>query len=132
LNLVDTEPLSLFAAGLLFWVAIVHLVMAFGVRRGELVWSGRYPRLLTPPFRWRSLFYAVFLLFAAWVLAAFGGVIDMAPVPDDWIRSAGWVVTVFLGIAALYSLFRGSKWERLLFGPITLFGAILAGFLTFG
>ncbi len=129
---MDTENLSLLAAGLLVWVAIVHLVMAFGVRRGELVWSGRYPRLLTPPFRWRSVFYAVFLSFSAWVLVAFAGVVDIAPVPANWIRSAGWVVSVFLAIAAVYSIFRGSKWERLAFGPITLFGSILAGWLTFG
>ena len=130
--LVDTESLALIASALLIWVAIVHLVMVFGTRRGELVWSGMYPRLLPPQFRWRSLFYAVFLVFSAWVLAAFGGVVDIAPVPDDWLRSAGWVVTVFLGIAGIYSVAKGTRWERLLFGPITLFGAILAGWLTFG
>lgn len=129
---MTTEALSRLAAGLLTWVAIVHLVMAFGTRRGELVWSGLYPRLLTPPFRWRSLFYAIFLLFSGWLLVAFSGVLSVAPVPDDWLRSAGWVVTVFLTIAAIYSIFKGTKWERLLFGPITLFGALLSGWLTFG
>lgn len=129
---MNTESLALLSAGLLTWVAIVHLVMAFGTRRGELVWSGVYPRLLTPPFRWRSLFYAIFLLLSAWILLAFSGVVTVAPVPDDWIRSGGWVVTVFLAVAATYSIIKGSKWERLLFGPITLFGALLAGWLTFG
>ena len=129
---MDTESLALLSAGLLVWIAIVHLVMAFGVRRGELVWSGQYPRLLTPPFRWRSLVYAVALLFSAWVLLAFGGVVDLSPVPEGWLRSAGWVVTVFLGIGALYSIWKGSKWERILFGPMMLFGSVLAGWLTFG
>jgi hypothetical protein len=131
-DLVSVSDLSLIAAGLFIWVAIVHLLMAAGVRRGELVWSGRYPRRLTPELRWRSLFYALLLLASAWVVAAFGGAIDFAPVPRGWLRSAGWSVTAFLAVAVIYSLFRGSRWERMLFLPITLFGALLAGWLTFG
>ena len=38
----------------------------------------------------------------------------------------------FLAVAAIYSLFKGSLWERVFFLPITLFGALLAGWLTFG
>jgi hypothetical protein len=122
---------SLLAAGLFVWVAIVHLVMAAGVRRGELVWSGRYPRRLVPSLRWRSLGYAILLVLSAWVVAAFGRAIDFAPVPERWLRSAGWVVTSFLSVAVVYSVFWGSRWERWFFLPITLFGAILAGWLTF-
>lgn len=120
------------AAGLLVWVAIVHLVMAFGVRQGHLVWSGQYPRLLTPPFRWRSVFYAAFLLFAAWFFADFGGAIDFSPVTQSWERSTSWVLTGALGLASVYSIMRGTKWERILFGPMLAFGAILAGWITFG
>ena len=36
--------------------------LAFGVRRGELVWSGRQPRLLAPDLRVRSALAAVLLL----------------------------------------------------------------------
>ncbi len=131
-QLLDITSISMITAALLTWVAIVHLVLAFGVRRGELVWSGRYPRLLTPEYRRRSLGYGLFALISAWILAAYGGVIDLAPVPHAWMRSAGWVVTVFLGIAALHSLLRGSRWERLLLGPMALLGSLLAGWLTFG
>ena len=123
---------SLLAAGLFVWVAIVHLVMAAGVRRGELVWSGRYPRRLDRPLRWRSFGYAIGLLLSAWIVAAFGRAIDFAPVPERWLRSAGWVVTAFLSMAAVYSLGWGSRWERMFFLPITLLGAVLAGWLTFG
>lgn len=129
---MSVPALSLLAAGLFFWVAVVHLLMAAGVRRGELVWSGRYPRRLTPELRWRSLLYALLLLASAWVMATFGGAIDFAPVPQRWLRSAGWSVTAFLAVAALYSLLKGSRWERVFFLPITLFGALLAGWLTFG
>lgn len=129
---MDTELLSILAAGLLGWVAVVHLVMAFGVRQGHLVWSGQYPRLLTAPFRWRSVFYAIFLLLAAWFFADYGKAIDFSPVVEDWERSTSWVLTGALGLAALYSMWRGSKWERLLFGPMLAFGAILAAWITFG
>ena len=128
---VDTELLSILAAGLLVWVAIVHLVMAFGARQGHLIWSGQYPRLLTPRFRWRSVVYAVFLLFAAWFFADLGEVIDLSPVPEGWDRSTSWALTGILGIAAVYSIWRGSKWERILFGPMLGFGAVLAGWITF-
>lgn len=126
------EASSLTAAALLGWVALVHLVLAVGVRRGELVWSGRYPRLLPPQLRRQSFYYAVLLLGSAWVIVAIGGVIGLAPVPEPWLRSAGWVVSVFLGLTALVSLARGSTWERLLFTPIAILGALLAAYFTFG
>lgn len=129
---LDLTSISMVTAALLAWVALVHFVLAFGVRRGELVWSGRYPRLLTPEYRRRSLGYALFVLLSAWVLAAYGGVVELSPVPERWMRSAGWVITVFLGIAALYSFIRGTRWERLLLGPMALLGSLLAGWLTFG
>ena len=127
---LNTEALAIISVALLIWVAIVHFSMAFGVRRGKLVWGG-YVRVLPPPLRQRSLAYAILLLLSAWILAAFGGVIDIAPVRGDWLRSAGWTVTVFLGFAAIYSIWKGSTWERRFFGPILLFGAALAGWLTF-
>ncbi|HEX9762152.1 MAG TPA: hypothetical protein VGA97_03535 [Acidimicrobiia bacterium] len=129
---VDVEWLSLLAAGLFVWMALVHLLMAGGLRMGELVWSGRYPRRLHPSYRRRSLGYAILLLLSAWVVAAFGGTVDVSPVPAAWSRSAGWVVTAFLSIAAIYNLFQGTRWERFIFLPITVFGASLAGWLTFG
>ena len=128
---MTTEASSLVAAALLAWVALVYLLMASGVRRGELVWAGRYPRRLPPTLRRASLFYAVSLLLSGWVIIAYTGVVNLAPVPEIWLRSAGWVVTVYLGVASGYSLLRGSKWERLLFAPITVLGALLAGYLTF-
>jgi hypothetical protein len=129
---VSVPALSLLAAGLFVWVAIVHLLMAAGVRRGELVWSGRYPRRLVPALRWRSFGYALLLLLSAWVVAAYGGAFEFAPVPEWWFRSASWSVTAFLAVVVIHSLFKGSRWERVFFLPIALFGALLAGWLTFG
>lgn len=129
---MNVEGFSLLAAGLLIWVALVHVVMAMGVRRGELVWSGRYPRLLAPPLRRRSLGYAVLLVLSAWIVGVYGGAIDRSPFPDTWMRPAGWAVTAFLSIAVIHAVIKGSRWERILFLPITLFGAMLAGWLTFG
>lgn len=129
---MDAQSLALLAAGLLGWVAIVHVTMASGVRRGELVWGGKYPRLLAPELRRLSLFYALALLASGWVLAAFAGLVEPILIPEAWMRSAGFVVTVFLGVAGFLSLTRGGRWERWFFTPITLFGAALGGWLTFG
>jgi len=129
---MDFQGLSLLAAGLFIWVALVHLMMAAGVRRGELVWSGRYPRLLVPSLRLRSAVYTVLLLLSAWIVARYGGVIELSPVPGRWLKSAGWVVTAFLSFTAIYCILWGSRWERMLFLPISVFGAVLAGWLTFG
>jgi hypothetical protein len=127
---MDAGSLAILAAGLLLWVATVHLVMASGVRRGELVWSGRYPRLLPSGLRWRSLFYAVALVVSGWLLVMLAGGLDSTAL-ERWTVSVGFVLTVFLGIAGLMSFFKGSRWERLLFAPFILFGAGLACWLTF-
>jgi hypothetical protein len=128
---IDAESLSLLSAGLLLWVALVYMLMALGLRRGELVWTGRYPRMLPSHLRRRSLAYSVLLIWSAWVLAAFGDRVGIFPAPNDWHKSAGWIVTTFLAVAAVLSFLRGSRWERFLFAPILLIGAILAGWFTF-
>ena len=129
---MEVDQLVLIAAALLVWVAIVYTVLAFGVRRGELAWGGRYPRLLPGPHRIGSAFYALGLVVSAVILAEMAGLIDLVDLPAGVMRAAGWVVLVFLGVTALFSLFKGSRWERMLFGPIGVIGALLAGWLTFG
>lgn len=129
---MEVDQLALVAASLLVWVAVVHAVLAFGVRRGELAWGGRYPRLLPPPNRIGSAFYALGLVVSAAVLAEMAGLTGIADLSVGVMRAAGWVVTVFLGVTALFGLFKGGRWERLLFAPIGIIGALLAGRLTFG
>lgn len=119
-------------AALLGWIALVHLVVASGVRVGELVWAGRQPRLLAPARRARSLAYAVLLLVSGWVLAFGTGVIEGSLIADRWMRPATFSVASFLGVAFLFSVFRGSRWERMFFAPIVLLGAGIAVWLTFG
>jgi len=128
---MTAEAAALATASLLCWVALVHLIMAVGVRRGELVWSGRQPRLLAPELRVRSAIWAILLVASGWVLAQATGLISVGALPDTYRQSATFVVTAFLGIYFLYLLFQGSLWERILFAPITLAGAVLAGWLTF-
>ncbi|MGH8946764.1 MAG: hypothetical protein ACRDVL_11540 [Acidimicrobiia bacterium] len=130
--LPELDQLALVACALLAWVAIVHTVLAFGLRRGEVAWGGRYPRLLPTPHRWGSAFYAFGLLVSAVILAEMAGLIDLVDMPGGVMKAAGWVVMVFLGVTALFSLFKGSRWERMLFGPIGIIGATLAGWYTFG
>lgn len=124
------ETAALATAALLSWVALVHVLLASGVRLGELVWSGKQPRLLDPELRLRSLLFALLLLTSAWVLTMATGVLTSV-IPGRWMQSATFAVTAFLSVGLLYSLFRGSTWERMLFAPIMAMGALLAGWLTF-
>ncbi|HUF14928.1 MAG TPA: hypothetical protein VMQ46_03470 [Acidimicrobiia bacterium] len=129
---MSLETAALTTAALLGWVALVHLVIGSGVRLGELVWSGRRPRLLDPSLRVRSFTYAFLLLASALVLAIATEAIDWAPIPQRWMESATLTVTAFLAVSFIYSVFWGSRWERMFFAPITLLGAVFAGWLTFG
>jgi uncharacterized membrane protein SirB2 len=117
---------------LLAWVALVHFVVAFGVRRGELVWAGRQPRLLQPGLRARSFGYGTMLLVSGWILAMAAGVVPNSLIPERWMRSATFSVAAFLGLAFMASVLRGSRWERMLFAPIVLLGAGVATWLTLG
>lgn len=128
---MDIRDFALLAAGLLVWIAIVYAALAMGLRRGDLVWAGRSPRLLSAESRWHSALYAIFLVAAAAVIAGLAGYIDFGFVPERWHRSVGFAATAFLGVAAIVSIGWGSRWERLLFGPLTLIGALMAGYLTF-
>jgi len=127
---VSLETVALATAALLAWVALVHVILASGVRLGELVWAGQQPRLLDPELRLRSLLFALMLLASAWVLTMATGVVSSV-IPGRWMQSATFGVTAFLSVGVLYSLFRGSTWERMLFAPIMATGALLAGWLTF-
>ncbi|HEX6298960.1 MAG TPA: hypothetical protein VF148_00640 [Acidimicrobiia bacterium] len=128
---MSDQSLALATASLLCWVALVHVTLAAGVRRGELVWSGRQPRLLDPGLRLRSAVSAVLLVASAWVLAEATGALTTGLLPEQYMLSATFSVTAFLGIYFIYVVFKGSRWERWLFAPIILAGAGLAGWLTF-
>lgn len=128
---MSIETAALAIAVLLCWVGIVHLALALGLRRGELVWSGRQPRLLAPELRVRSALTALLLAGSAFVLAEAANVIDTGLIDERYRQSATFAVTAFLAVYALYDLFWGTRWERMLFAPISLAGAILAGWLTF-
>jgi len=125
------EIAALATAVLLGWIALVHLALAVGVRRGDLVWSGRQPRLLAPELRVRSALSALLLLISGFVLAEATGVLDTGLIDERYMQSATFAVMAFLGVYFVYVVFWGTRWERMLFAPITFAGAILAGWLTF-
>jgi len=128
---MSAESAALIIAALLGWVALVHFVVAAGVRLGELVWSGQQPRLLDPELRVRSFVYGVLLIGSGLVLAEATGLLGTSVIPENWMQSATFSVAAFLGVAFLYSVTKGSTWERMLFAPILLLGALFAGWLAF-
>jgi hypothetical protein len=129
---VDPALAATVSALLLGWVALVYLVMASGVRSGDLVWAGRYVSRLPAEQRVWSLLYALGLIGSGIVLLELTKTIGTGLIDDRWLRSAGVAVVAFLGVASLFGLAKGSTWERMLFVPITLLGAGLAAWLTFG
>lgn len=129
---IDPSSAAILSASLLAWVALVYLVMAFGVRSGDLVWSGRHPGRLPAEHRWWSLFYGMGLLGSGFILLELTDMIDTGLLGRRWLGSAGFAVVSVLGVATLLALARGSTWERVLFVPITLLGAGLAAWLAFG
>lgn len=129
---MTAETAALVSASLLMWVALVHLVMAGGLRSGELVWSGRQPRRLDASLRLRSLVYAMLLLGSALILGTTTGLLSWRIIPGHLVRSATFSVSAVLGVATIYGLGWGSRWERMFFAPITLLGAFLAGWMTLG
>ncbi len=129
---VDPSLAAIVSALLLAWVALVYLVMAFGVRSGDLVWSGRHPGRLPAEHRWWSLFYGMALLGSGFILLELTDVIDTGLLGSRWLGSAGFAVVSVLGVATILALARGSTWERVFFVPITLLGAGLAAWLAFG
>jgi len=125
------EVAALITSVLVLWVGMVHLALAAGLRRGELVWTGRYPRLLPPELRFRSGLMAVLLFVSGGVIAEAAGLVDSGLIADDYMQSATFAVTASLGVYFLYAVFAGTRWERMLFAPISLAGALVAGWLTF-
>lgn len=128
---MTAQEAALIASALLGWVALVHLLMASGLRLGELVWSGQQPRLLEPALRVRSLLFGLGVTASAIVLAFVTGVLE-SPIPPRLDRSVTFTVSAFLGASFLYCIFAGSRWERMLFAPILVLGSLLAGWLTMG
>ena len=129
---IDIEQLSLIVSGLLIVVAVVHILLGFGLRRGNLVWGGDYPRRLPPSLRIRSLGLGILLLVSSSLMAQLAGFQRLDTIPERWDRSVGFVLGLFLGLTGFYMIFGGSRWERYLMGPILMSGAVLAVLLAFG
>lgn len=119
-------------APLLTLMAALYLALGFGLRYGELVWSGHHVGRLPAEQRWWSVAYGVLLLGSAAVILELAGVLSLGALEPSWLTSAGFATTTLLGVATIAAVVGGSKWERWLFSLVTLAGALLAGWLTFG
>lgn len=131
--LVNVDPAWMGFAGALLvgWVAVVYLAMGFGVRAGDLVFAGRHVGRLPREQRWWGLLYGALLLTSGFILLELAGALSTNLIPDSSVRSAGFVVAAVLGVATVFCSVNGSRWERMLFVPITLLGSALAAWLTF-
>lgn len=128
---IDRPSIGYIAALLVGWVAVVYFSMAFGVRSGELVFSGRHVGRLPAEKRWWGFLYGLGLVLSGLVLLDLAGVTSLHWIPEGLDRSVGFVVAALLGVGTLFGAFAGSRWERMLFVPITLLGSAVAIWLTF-
>ena len=129
--LIDRDLLIAVLSGLLTAIAGIHLLLAFGWRRGTLAWGSYHPRRLPTDLRRRSLGFGLLLLASALLLPEVAGLEGLGVMPVDSRQATGFVLTSFLGVAGLYIISRNNVWERFLFGPILMLGSITAGLLTF-
>jgi hypothetical protein len=129
---IDPVIAGIVVSSLLGVVGLLYLAMGFGLRWGELVWSGRHVGRLPAEQRWWSFFYALGLLGSAYVLLELTDAVDLGLLPTAWVEASGFVIMSFLGVATLASLFAGSRWERFAFAPVTLAGSLLAAWTIFG
>lgn len=129
---IDPATTAAISAPLLAGVAAVYLAMAFGLRRGELIWSGSHVGRLPTEQRIWSFLYGLVLLSSGVVLVQATDVTGVDLVPERWLDPAVVAVFLVLGVATLVGLVRGSRWERFLFAPITLLGSGLAYWIFFG
>ena len=114
-----TETASSLAAILLVAVAAVQVALALGAPFGHLSWGGRHHGRLPDKLRIGSGAGAVVLLLAALIALAQGGLIDWSPIPSGWLTGATWLFAAFFTLNTLGNLSSESRFEKLVFAPVT-------------
>ena len=107
------------AAVLLVAVAAVQVLLAVGAPFGHISWGGRHHGKLPDKLRVGSGVAAVILLLAALIALAQGGLISWSPIPEGWLTAATWLLAGFLVLNTLGNLSSESRFEKIVFAPVT-------------
>ena len=104
-------------------IAVFQLALALGAPLGRAAWGGTHTTL---PARLRiasAVAVGVWVL-AAGVVLARGG-LEILDLPKGLVRVGTWVLVGLLPLGALMNFASRSRWERFLWGPVTLILAVL-------
>ena len=103
-------------------LAAFQVLLVLGAPLGRYAWGGRH-RVLPAPLRAGSVVSIVIYALLATVVLARAELVPLA-VPSGVVRTATWVIVVYLFLGAGLNLASRSKHERAVMSPVT---ALLCG-----
>jgi len=115
---IDPELAGWLYAGLASPVVLFQFALAFGAPWGAVAMGGRYPGSFPHHMRGAAVVQGVFIGAMAAVVLVRAGLVS-----SPWFdvsRSLVWVVVAFAVLSMVLNLTTPSKWERRLWGPITV------------
>lgn len=96
---------------------IFQLALAIGIPWGNLAMGGKYPGKFPTPIRIAAVFQIMILLFFIWIAFVKAGVFS-----PDWKLFSDkliWVVFGFSVVATVLNIITPSKWERIIWAPVS-------------
>jgi hypothetical protein len=118
MTFIDPEIAAWLYAGPASLAVLFQLALAFGAPWGAVAMGGRYPGSFPHHLRGAAVVQAL-------VIGAMAGIVLVRAglVSSPWFdisRSLVWVVVAFAVLSAVLNLTTPSKWERRLWGPVTV------------
>ncbi len=113
--------ISFAATVFVFGIAVVvlfQLALAIGMPWGHLAMGGKFPGRFPPKMRIAALVQGVILAFLGAVVLVRSGLLL-----PEWSASARWliwVVVAFSGLSVVLNVITPSKWERIIWVPVTV------------
>lgn len=120
-----TEAAAVVAAIVFALLALFQVALAAGAPFGGVSWGGTHQGKLPRQMRFGSAIGVVVLVLAALIVLAAAGVIGWSPIPEGALTATVWVLAGFLVFNTLGNLASKSRFERLVFGPVTAFLVVL-------
>ncbi|MDH3192935.1 MAG: hypothetical protein OEY55_04895 [Acidimicrobiia bacterium] len=118
MSFLDPEPAAWLYFGLAGLVVLFQLALALGAPWGAIAMGGRYPGSYPHHLRGAAVVQALFIGAMAAVVLVRAGLV--ASPWFDISKSLVWVVVAFAALSTVLNLTTPSKWERRLWGPVTV------------